>query len=250
MDVTAVSFKAFGTLSIVGTPIGNHADISSRAVETLKNADLVACEERREASRLLKRHAIEKPLIEVNEHTEKSVTAELIEALLGGSNIALISDCGMPVFADPGSILIREALQLTIPVQAVPGPTSLTTALALSGMDTRRFYFYGFLSPKREERQRELQSLRTFQTPVVFLDAPYRLRQVLADMASVYGPNREVCIACDLTMPGELVMRGNFQEAIRMFQSDDRRREYVIIVSGANPSSEKSGKWVKHKGRF
>lgn len=247
MDIALLASAKFGTLSVVGTPIGNHDDISFRALETLRSVDIVACEERKEALRLLKRHTIEKPLVEVNEHTEADVASELIEELLAGKNVALISDCGMPVFADPGTKLIREALQFSIPVRAIPGPTSLTTALAISGIDTRRFYFYGFLSPKREERQRELRSLQHFQSPVVFLDAPYRLRQVLTDMVAVYGPNREVCIACDLTMPGEFVLRGSFREAIKRFQSDERRREYVIIVDAAPGSQRQSGRSAKRK---
>jgi 16S rRNA (cytidine1402-2'-O)-methyltransferase len=219
-----------GTLFIVGTPIGNPGDISLRARETLQKADIIACEERKEAVRLLKRFAIDKPLIEVNEHTEASVSQDVITELLSGRTIALISDCGMPVFADPGTMLLQAALSASIPVTVVPGPTSLGTALAVAGFDVRRFYFHGFLSPKKEERRNELKTFAAFPVPIVFLDAPYRLRQVLGDLSSTFGPGRPACVACDLTMEAELVKRGSLKTLAEFFAKDETRREYVIIV--------------------
>ncbi|MFZ1729185.1 MAG: 16S rRNA (cytidine(1402)-2'-O)-methyltransferase [Bacteroidota bacterium] len=219
-----------GTLYIVGTPIGHPDDISLRALEVLRKVDYIACEERKTGQRLLSRHQIEKELVEVNEHTEKEETEQIILDLAMGQNIALISDCGMPVFADPGTHLLNEAIDTGIPVTAIPGPTSLTTALAVSGFDAHRFYFYGFLSPKKEERRAELFQLRNFSEPVVFLDAPYRLLQVLEDMLEAFGKSRRAAVACDLTLKAEEVKRGRLDDLLKYFRADKRKREFVIIV--------------------
>ncbi len=222
-----------GTLYIVGTPIGDPDDISLRALETLRAVDYIACEERRVAARMLARHGIEKELVEINEHTEKEETEQIILDLATGRDIALISDCGMPVFADPGTHLLTEAIDTGILVTAVPGPTSLTTALALSGFDAQRFFFYGFLSPKKEERRAELLHLRNFNAPVVFLDAPYRLLQVLEDLRDAFGNSRRAAVACDLTLKTEEVRRGRLDDLARHFREDKRKREFVIIVGPA-----------------
>ncbi|MBE0644435.1 MAG: 16S rRNA (cytidine(1402)-2'-O)-methyltransferase [Bacteroidetes bacterium] len=225
-----------GTLYIVGTPIGHPDDISLRAIEVLKSVDYIACEERKVAMRLLSRHQIEKDLVEVNEHTEKEESEQIILDLAMGKSVALISDCGMPVFADPGTHLLTEALDTGIYVTAIPGPTSLTTALALSGFDAHRFYFYGFLSPKTEERRAELSQLRHFHAPIVFLDAPYRLLQVLEDMAAAFGNGRRAAVASDLTLKHEEVRRDRLDSLVKHFQKDRRKREFVIIVG---PGSKK-----------
>ena len=230
MDHAIPTGRKTGTLFIVGTPIGHPGDISLRALEVLRMVDLIACEERRTALRFLSRHDIEKELVEVNEHTEKSETEQLVLDLAMGKNIALISDCGMPVFADPGTFLLTQALDTGIPVTAVPGPTSLTTALVLSGFDAHRFYFYGFLSPKKEERRGELLPLVRFPDPIVFLDAPYRLLQVLEDLAAAFGTGRRAVVASDLTLRGEDVQRGTLGSLVRHFREDRRKREFVIIV--------------------
>ena len=220
-----------GTLFIVGTPIGHPDDISIRALRTLREVDYIACEERKTALRLMHRHDIDRELVEINEHTEKEAADQVILDLAMGKNVALISDCGMPVFADPGRHLLNEALDTGIPVTAVPGPTSLTTALALSGFDAHRFYFYGFLSPKRPERKRELQRLRNFPEPLVFLDAPYRLLQVLDDLVSSFGGGRPAVVAADLTLKREDVRRGTLRQLLDHYTAHNRKREFVILVA-------------------
>ncbi|MCB2204938.1 16S rRNA (cytidine(1402)-2'-O)-methyltransferase [bacterium] len=222
-----------GTLYVVGTPIGHPDDISLRAIEVLRSVDYIACEERKTALRLLSGHNIEKELVEVNEHTEKQETDQIVLDLAMGKDIALISDCGMPVFADPGTHLLGEVMDTGIRVTAVPGPTSLTTALAVSGFDAHRFYFYGFLSPKRPERKEELRMLRDFPAPTVFLDAPYRLVQVLEDMTAAYGKGRKAAVAVDLTLPSEEVRRGTLEQLRDHYRAHKRKCEFVIIVDGA-----------------
>jgi 16S rRNA (cytidine1402-2'-O)-methyltransferase len=225
--------KQTGTLSVVGTPIGNPGDITLRAVETLRAADIIACEERREGQRLCRRMGMEKELIEINEHTERGTSDVVIDLLLHGKNIALVSDCGMPVIADPGSHLIRQAVSHRIRVEIVPGITSITTALASCGFDVSRFYYYGFLSPKKEERRKELTALRSFPHPLVFLDTPYRLRQVLDDLAAIFGPTRNASVACDLTTKEELIRRGTLAVLQRYFSEHTQKREFVITVEGS-----------------
>jgi 16S rRNA (cytidine1402-2'-O)-methyltransferase len=219
-----------GTLYIVGTPIGNPDDIGARAQRVLSEVEIIACEEHREALRLLKHLGIEKPLIEVNEHTEQEATGEVIGRLRRGASCALISDCGMPVFADPGTQLVNDAYEAGIRVAAVPGPTSLTAALTLCGFDIRRFHFQGFLSPKREIRQKELRTLRQLTIPLVLMDTPYRLIPLLDDCLLIFSPDRQCCVAADLTMPGERIVRGSLKEVHEYFSSHKDKREYVLII--------------------
>ncbi|MBI5645483.1 MAG: rRNA (cytidine-2'-O-)-methyltransferase [Ignavibacteriae bacterium] len=223
-----------GTLYLVGTPIGHPDDLSIRAIETLRRADLIACEERKEAQRLLRRHGISSELFEINEHTERDAAEDVIAALRRGAIVALISDCGMPVFADPGGRVVRQALDAGLDVRAVPGPTSLTTALAVSGMDVTRFYFHGFPSPKRPERRVELRALKSHPSVLVFLDAPYRLTQLLADAVEAFGSRRRACVACDLTLETELVRRGTLASLHSFFLHHPGKREFVVMVEGYN----------------
>ncbi len=219
-----------GKLILVGTPIGDPGDVSSRALQTLREADLIACEEAPVARRFLSRHGIDKELIEVNEHTEEGIAAEVLREVKEGKVVALISDCGMPVFADPGTRLVSMALSAGLVVDVVPGPDSLTAALAVSGFDAHRFLFYGFLSPNKNERREELSKLRQIDMPLVFLDAPYRLVHVLEDMRTALGGSRRACVACDLTLPGQLVARGSLDKLWKRFAEEGKKREFVIII--------------------
>ncbi len=221
-----------GRLVIVGTPIGHPDDLSPRGAAALREADLIVCEERKEAGRILRRLNLRRDLLELNEHTEREATDDALDALRGGACVALVSDCGMPVFADPGTALVRAALDEDIDIDVVPGPTSLTTALAVAGIDVRRFHYHGFLSPKREERGRELARLRAIDVPVVLFDAPYRLQAVLDDLARHIGAGRSAAIACDLTLPTQLVRRGTLAELATWFRAHPGKREFVIVMEG------------------
>ncbi len=219
-----------GTLFLVGTPIGHADDLSPRAREVLASVDFIICEEWKPARALLRRLGIDRELVQMNEHNETDEAPALVARLAGGARAALISDCGMPVFADPGTTLVPAARAAGVRITAIPGPTSLTTALALCPFPTSRFLYHGFLSQKHDRRRHELLSLRTLPHPVVFLDAPYRLRAVLTDIVAVLGPEREVCLACDLTSPDEVVFHGTTKAALLWAEQDGRKREYVIIV--------------------
>ncbi|MBI3814493.1 MAG: 16S rRNA (cytidine(1402)-2'-O)-methyltransferase [Nitrospinae bacterium] len=190
-----------GTLYIVSTPIGNYEDITLRALKVLKDADEVICEEFKEGKRLLKQYGIDKPVRRLNEHNEKKETPQIIKDLKNGKNFALISDCGTPVFADPGSYLIKEAVSANIKLVPVPGASSLMSALVAAGIPVDRFVYYGFLSPKREMRRKELLRIRVEKIPVVLLDTPYRLFSLLGDIIDVLGKETHVIFCMDITYP-------------------------------------------------
>jgi 16S rRNA (cytidine1402-2'-O)-methyltransferase len=226
-------------LYIVGTPIGNAGDLSSRAAATLASVDFVICEEWKPARDLMRRLGLEKELVQMNEHNERDVVPEIATRLKKGEQAALISDCGMPVFADPGTALVPALRGTGVRVTAVPGPTSLTTALALCPFPADRFFYYGFLSQKSDRRKQELRSLSCMNTAIVFLDAPYRLLSVLPDLAAAFGPDRQVCIACDLTTDDEVVFTGSLRAANEYFAANKKKREYVIVTAGPDTAQRR-----------
>ncbi|NPV57468.1 MAG: 16S rRNA (cytidine(1402)-2'-O)-methyltransferase [Anaerolineae bacterium] len=216
------------TLWIVATPLGNPGDITLRAIETLRQVDAVICEERRVASTLLKRLDIHKELMLLNEHNEADDTDGIIQRLSNGQTLALISDCGTPVFADPGARLIRAAINAGIRVSPVPGPSSLAAALSLMARPLDQFVFGGFLPREQGERRRALTRLRDLGMPVVLMDTPYRLARSMAEVAEAFGDGCEVLLAIDLTLPGERVLRGRAGEVKRLVEG--QKGEFVLVV--------------------
>ena len=219
-----------GKLYIVSVPIGNPDDITLRAIKVLKEVDLVVCEEMKEGRKLLNKLKIPTPIDNLNEHNEESRTPIFLEFLRNGRKIALISDAGTPLFEDPGRKFVQRVIEEGIEVTAVPGPSSLMAALVVSGIDFKRFYYYGLLPRKKEDRRKILKKLINFPDPIVFLDAPYRLVQVLHDVKRVFGPRRRVVVACDLTTEQEFIFRGTAKEALNYFKEKDEKREFVLIV--------------------
>ncbi len=224
---------SLGILYIVSTPIGNHDDISKRALRVLSEADWIVCEEIGEGERLLKRYGINGLLADLNEHNEKTRTPELVAELQKGKSLALISDAGTPLFHDPGRLLVQSAYQIGAKVTAVPGPSSLMAALVLSGMPIDQFHFVGMLPVKREARRKAMRKLLHEEATIVLLDTPYRLQAVLAALVEVFGPEQQIAVACDLTMPSEQVVRGQAAEVLERFRLRPFKGEYVILVAGA-----------------
>ena len=221
--------KESGVLSIVATPIGNPGDITLRAIEILKNADAVICEEYKPGSTLLKKLGIiGKELVLLNEHNEAEVAADLLMRLLGGQNLALISDCGTPVFSDPGAYLIQMASSSGVRVTPVPGPSSLMALLSILDFKITQYYFAGFLSLDPENRRKELAKLRGLRIPVVIMDTPYRLKPLLEDVARVFGKQVFITVGLDLTLPSETILRGEVGEVIR--QINNRKGEFMLVV--------------------
>ncbi len=225
-----------GRLFLVATPIGNYDDFTFRAVRILKEADLVVCEELKEGNKLLRFFRIEKPLETLNEHNEGEKTPELINILEDGKTIALTSDCGMPVFTDPGKLLVREAIRIGIPVIPIPGPSSILPALVLSGFPTDSFVFPGWLSQKREQRRRQLEELKGEKRTMLLMDTPYRLLPLLSDLVDVLGEEREVCVAVDLTKPTEEFLRGRAKQVLEQVKGWKEKKEFIVVVEGRRKS--------------
>lgn len=219
----------FGTLYIVATPIGHPDDITLRAIETLKTADAVVCEEYKPGSTLLKRLGIEgKELVLLNEHNEAEVAAELLTRLLSGQSLALFSDCGTPVFSDPGHYLIQLASSSGVKVSPIPGASSLMAALSVLDFHLERFIFAGFLPRDPDVRRKMLTYYRTLKMPLVVMDTPYRLGALLDDVVKSYGKGIWVTVAFDMTMPTETIYRGEAAEVRK--QIGPRKGEFIMIV--------------------
>jgi len=216
-------------LYITATPIGNPKDITLRALEVLSQADAVICEEFRQGSTLLKKLGIQaKDLVVLNEHNEQETVPLLIQRLIKGEALALISDCGTPVFSDPGYHLVKGASEFEIKVIPLPGASSLMAALSILDFKLEQFYFAGFLSPKKELRKKELEKLKSYHLPVILMDTPYRLGSLLEEIRSVFGGNQRMTLACDISLPSENILRGTTNEILN--QIGNRKSEFILIL--------------------
>lgn len=231
-----------GSLVVVGTPIGNLGDLSARAIETLRTATVIACEDTRRTGKLCSLLGIDRPpFLVANEHTEVARSREIVERIGAGETVALVSDAGMPGISDPGERLVRAVLDAGLGVEVVPGPTAMTAALVLSGLATDRFVFEGFLPRKGAERQRRLAEIGVEQRTVVMYESPRRVVATLADLASVCGGERLVAVARELTKLHEQVVRGTLVSVGLELGAEPVRGEVVIVLDGApEPSGERS----------
>jgi 16S rRNA (cytidine1402-2'-O)-methyltransferase len=191
----------------VATPIGNLEDVSSRAIRILGEVDLIACEDTRHTRHLLDRYGITKPLVSYHEHNEQARAGELVACLQAGQNIALVSDAGTPLIADPGYRLVEQAREKGIVVTPIPGACALIAALSASGLPTDTFLFHGFLPPKQGQRRKLLEGLKTIRATLVFYEAPHRILETLQDIAATLG-SRQVVLARELTKIHEEFLRG------------------------------------------
>ena len=219
------------TLFIVSTPIGHYEDITLRALRVLKEVDFIICEEFKEARRLLSRYKIEKQLVELNEHNENEVSDEILMKLLEGKSAALISDCGTPLFSDPGHLLVDMCIQNKIDVVPIPGVSSLLTALVASGMDFEKFYYYGWLSPKKDIRRKQLLDLKKRKETIVLMDTPYRLKTLMEDVVKLLGPNIPCVLAFELTKEREKFYRGNIGNILNHVERENLKGEFVVIIN-------------------
>lgn len=221
--------KNTGKLYIVATPIGNWEDITIRALKILEYVDLLVCEEFRVGSTLLKKLSLPpKDLIDLNEHNENDQVGTVIQKLFEGANIALISDCGTPVFADPGHLLINQATQMGIEVVPIPGASSLMAALSVLDFKLDRFYFAGFLPREKDERKKVLSSLRSMDVPIILMDTPYRLQKLLEEIGQTFGKNRRITLGINITMDNEKFLRGTVAEISK--QLTLKKAEFILIV--------------------
>jgi 16S rRNA (cytidine1402-2'-O)-methyltransferase len=221
-----------GVLYLVATPIGNFDDITFRALNILKSVDLVIYEERKEGEKLLRHFGIQKPVESLNEHNEAAASFTIINHLKAGKQVALVSDCGTPVFSDPGQILVRKAIDQQIRVVPIPGASSLMPALTVSGFSIDQFLFYGWLSPKKDRRRAELRQLMQEKRTIVLMDTPYRLVPLLCDLAETFGATRRICIAFNLTLPDEQMFYGTATDLFKRFSRKEMKGEFVIVIEG------------------
>jgi len=219
-------------LYVVATPIGNLDDITLRALEVLKSADVIAAEDTRHSGNLLKHFEIRKPLVSYHEHNEAMRAAELVERLAAGENVALITDAGMPGLSDPGARLIRKCIERGVPYTVVPGASAILTALVGSGLAADSFCFRGFLPVKSGQRERELRAALESDATTIFFESPYRILKTLATCAELM-PERQLCVARELTKKFEEFRRGTATELLAHYHAHPAKGEITLVVSGS-----------------
>lgn len=218
-----------GTLYLVSTPIGNLQDISPRAVDLLKTADLIACEDTRHTRKLLSHLGIRRSLVSYHEHNEPERAARLGRALAEGMSVALVSDAGTPGISDPGLRLVREAIAVGARVVPIPGPVAFVSALVVSGLPTDSVFFGGFLPSKKSERRKRLASVKPIPATLVFYETPHRLADSLADCIDILG-DRPAAVARELTKLHEEIVRGMLSDLKKRFSSAKPRGEFVLVI--------------------
>jgi 16S rRNA (cytidine1402-2'-O)-methyltransferase len=219
-------------LYVVATPIGNLGDLTFRALETLKAVDVIAAEDTRHSAILLKHYGVQRPLVSHHQHNEAKRSAELIERLLAGENIALITDAGTPGLSDPGARLISACIERDLPFTIVPGPSAILTALVGSGFPMEHFTFRGFLPTKSGQRERELRVAAASDHVTIFFESPYRIVKTLATCADVM-PQRQICVARELTKKFEEFRRGVAADLLRHYQAHPPKGEIVLVIGPA-----------------
>ena len=230
---------AVGTLFVVATPIGNLGDLTTRAESVLRAVSLIAVEDSRRTAPLLSSLGVRTPLLAYHEHNAEARTPQLLERLLAGDDVALVSDAGTPLIADPGYRLVREARDAGILVTPVPGPSAVMAALSVAGLPTDVFTFHGFLPPKATARRRALEALATAEGTLVFFEAPHRIEAALEDAVAAFGPDREAYLGRELTKRFESHYRGTLAALLSAAKTEDlpARGEFVWVVAGAPPKA-------------
>ena len=227
--------KPPGRLQVVATPIGNMGDVSARARQALESAAAIAAEDTRHTGALLQALGIARPLLSLHAHNETQRVPEILARLTAGETIALVSDAGTPLLSDPGYELVRAAAEAGVEVEAIPGPSAITTALAVAALPVGRFCFEGFLPARERERRSHLSSLADEPRTLVFFEAPHRIAATLADLAAQLGHDRRAAVARELTKAHETIYRGTLAELAHRAATEDnfQRGEITIVVAGA-----------------
>lgn len=229
-----------GKLYICGTPIGNLEDVSIRLLKTLRKVDFIVCEDTRRTIKLLNHYKIKKPLISYHEHSKKEKEDYILGLLMEGNEIALVSDAGMPGISDPGENLVKRAIDAEIPVEVIPGPTAAVSALAVSGIDASSFVFVGFLPNKKGKRREEILKLKEEKRTMVFYESPHRLIETLKDMQEIWGEDRRIAVARELTKVYEEVIRASLKEAVSYFELNPPKGEFTLVIEGDKTEKEAS----------
>ena len=225
-----------GVLYVVGTPIGNLEDMTFRGVRILQSVDFIAAEDTRHTGKLLKHFQVNTPQISYHEHNRHSRIPELLKQLQDGIAIALVSDAGMPGISDPGYELVKACAEAGITVVPIPGAVAAITALSASGISTEKFVFEGFLNAKSKQRRSHLELLKSEERTLIFYESPHRLRSTLQDMREIFGDDRQIVLARELTKMYEEFWRGNIEGASSYYESKAPVGEYTLIVAGNSPT--------------
>lgn len=230
-----------GELYLVATPIGDMTDIAPRALGILNTVDIVAVEDKRRSSRLFSHFGIKTPMISYHDHSEEKQVKKIIDELLCGKSVALISDAGTPLISDPGYKLVNAAKNKSIKVSPVPGPCALIAAISASGLPSDRFIFEGFLPPKSIARISKIQNISTDYRTIIFYEAPHRILETLIDMIKVIGPSRKIVLARELTKTYETFISGTLEGVLEIIEKDlnQQKGEIVIVLAGADYSEKK-----------
>jgi 16S rRNA (cytidine1402-2'-O)-methyltransferase len=220
------------TLYLVGTPIGNLADMTDRAKKVLSEVDFVAAEDTRNSMKLLSCFDIHTELVSYYEHNKRESGERIVARLLGGESCALITDAGMPAISDPGEDLVRLCADAGVTVRIVPGPSACVSALALSGLSTIRFAFEGFLPAQKGDRRKRLEAVANEDRTMIFYEAPHKLRATLDDMAEIFGGERRISLCRELTKLNEEAERCTLADAVKLYKEKEPRGEYVLVIEG------------------
>ncbi|WP_293982695.1 16S rRNA (cytidine(1402)-2'-O)-methyltransferase [uncultured Clostridium sp.] len=235
-----------GKLYLVPTPIGNLKDITLRALEVLKDSDIIAAEDTRQTLKLLNHFEIKKPLISYHKFNEQSKGNEIVELLREGKTIALVSDAGTPGISDPGSVIVQKCIAEDIEFEVLPGATAITTALVYSGLDTTKFLFRGFLPRENKDRKVITNELLNSQETLIFYEAPHRLLDTLSYLSDAFG-DRNIAVCRELTKLYQEIFRGRLSEAIQHFVDNKPRGEFVLVLEGKrleDIKEEKKQEWI------
>lgn len=236
-----------GTLYLCATPIGNLKDMTPRVIETLKEVDIIAAEDTRNSLKLLNYFGIKTAMTSYHEHNKTEKACQLVDWLLSGKNIALITDAGTPAISDPGEVLVVKCREAGIPVTSLPGCCACITALTLSGLPTRRFCFEGFLPTDKKEKRRILEELRGESRTIILYEAPHHLKRTLGEIYEAIG-QRRLTLCRELTKRFETIYPTTLEDAIRYFEEEEPRGEYVLVLEGMDKAlqmQEERQQWME-----
>lgn len=228
-----------GMLYLCATPIGNLEDVTRRVLRVLEEADVIAAEDTRQSIKLLNHYGIKTSLVSYHEHNKREKTPVLVQRMLSGETVALVTDAGTPAISDPGEDLVRACHEAGVPVTSLPGPSAVITALTLSGMDARRFTFEGFLPLDKKERQAVLSRFSGTTCTTIFYEAPHRLLKTLQLFVDAVGGRRRIAVCRELTKKHETIIHATMAEAVDYFTEHEPRGEFVLVVEGLDADEQK-----------